>query len=105
LVSTAKNWIDRNLEQQLSLAVISQQVACSPHHLVRVFSKHLGIAPAAYILKQRMQLAATILSTTSEPIKAIAARLHYSDAFAFSHAFSKAMSLSPSQWRQQHGGH
>lgn len=98
-VRAAKAFIDANLERPIRLADIAAAAACSEGHLSRLFRRALGRSPGDYLIARRMALAKALLDSTAEPIKAIAARLGYRDAFAFSHAFKSATGRSPSAWR------
>jgi len=57
--------------------------------------------PGDYIITQRMALAKSLLYSTGDPVKAIAARLGYRDTFAFSHAFKKSVGEAPTLWRSR----
>lgn len=58
----------------------------------------LGQSPGAYVLRQRLEHAARLLVTTTEPVGRIAAGVGYSEA-AFSRAFTRAYGSSPHTWR------
>lgn len=103
-VLRAKSFIDANLEGGIKLADVADHVGCSTAHLSRNFRRYVGQPPGDYLLNRRMDLAKALLDATDEPIKAIAQRLGYNDAFAFSHAFKALVSLSPSKWRAQQTG-
>lgn len=101
LVVQAKIFIDAHLESPLRMPDIARHVGCSEAHLSRLFRQHLGSPPGDYIITQRMELAKALLYSSGESVKAIAARLGFRDAFAFSHAFKKAIGSSPSAWRSE----
>jgi len=65
------------------------------------FTDHVGQAPLAYLTAWRMTLAADLLHETDDTIATIARNVGYHDAFAFSVAFKRAHSVSPSTWRRQ----
>lgn len=102
-VVLAKARIDQHLEDPLSLAEVARAAGCSEAHLSRQFRRHVGLPPGAYIGQRRMELAKALLSGTAEPITAIAERLCYADAFAFSHAFRQHAGCPPTRWRERGG--
>ncbi|MET9627425.1 AraC family transcriptional regulator [Lentzea sp. NPDC006480] len=62
------------------------------------FAEVLGQSPGAYVLRHRLEHAARLLLTTTEPVGRIAAGAGYSEA-AFSRAFTHACGSSPRVWR------
>jgi AraC-like DNA-binding protein len=65
------------------------------------FTTHVGEPPLTYLTAWRMTLAADLLHETDDTIATIAREVGYLDAFAFSVAFKRAHSISPSAWRRQ----
>lgn len=64
------------------------------------FTSHVGEPPLTYLTGWRMTLAADLLHDTDDTIATIAREVGYQDAFAFSVAFKRAHSISPSTWRR-----
>ncbi|KJK45250.1 hypothetical protein UK23_26795 [Lentzea aerocolonigenes] len=62
------------------------------------FTEVLGQPPGAYVLRHRLEHAARLLLTTTEPVGRVAAGVGYSEA-AFSRAFTRAYGSSPRAWR------
>jgi AraC-like DNA-binding protein len=65
------------------------------------FTGHVGEPPLTYLTGWRMTLAADLLDSTDDTIAALAHRVGYADAFAFSVAFKRAHGVSPSAWRHR----
>lgn len=63
------------------------------------FAHLLGVPPAAYVTEQRLQWAATLLKSTTDPVGAIAQRVGYSSEAAFSRAFRRRYGEPPRRWR------
>ena len=63
------------------------------------FAQLVGESPGAYVLRQRLDRAAGLLQSSTEPIGRIAARVGYASEAAFSRAFTRAYGNSPRAWR------
>lgn len=72
----------------------------SEESLRRLCQQHFGRPPLAHLTRLRMQFAADLLGASNEKIASIAARVGYSDAFAFSNAFKRELGRAPSRLRQ-----
>lgn len=68
--------------------------------LERYFKKEYGYGIKQYYLKQRLDLSKTLMQE-GLPMKLVATKCHYSDQSAFSKAFKKRYSISPTDWLKQ----
>lgn len=75
----------------------------SPSHLARAFKQSMGTTLRHYLEDVRLRLARGMLAEGTESIGAIAARLGFAHASAFSIAFRRGTGLSPRVFRR-HGG-
>ncbi|MFF1253487.1 helix-turn-helix domain-containing protein [Pseudarthrobacter sp. NPDC058329] len=64
------------------------------------FSAVVGQPPMAYLTAWRLALAADRLASSSATTAVIATEVGYSNAFAFSAAFSRIYGVSPTGYRQ-----
>ena len=80
------------------LARIAQQ---SVSHFSRAFSRSVGYAPHAYVMRQRMRRAQDIMLSSEHSLSRIALECGMSDQAHFSRAFRKLVGTSPSAWRRQ----
>lgn len=55
-----------------------------------------------YLAQWRMQLGATLLSTTPAGLAEIAEQVGYGSEVAFSKAFRRTVGASPAAWRRRH---
>jgi AraC-like DNA-binding protein len=63
----------------------------------RRFRREVGLSPAQYQLRRRMENARILLRTLT--VQETAERLGYADPFVFSRQFRKSMGRAPSAWR------
>ena len=66
----------------------------------RVFQQQLGLPPAKFLTKIRLQQAAYLLKSTQKSVLEIALAVGYQTEAHFSKAFKSAYQLSPSQYRK-----
>ncbi len=65
------------------------------------FGSGAGVSPVAYRIQSRIAAARDLLMDPDLPVAEVAARLGYTDAFAFSRQFRQATGLSPNRWRHR----
>ncbi|MEJ1932622.1 AraC family transcriptional regulator [Nostoc sp. NIES-2111] len=74
---------------------------CSRSQLHRLCVNAFGRSPASQVWRVRMQEAEYWLGYTGLPLKLIADRLGYADAYQFSRAFKRWSGLAPAFYRAQ----
>jgi AraC-like DNA-binding protein len=82
--------------QPWTVAQLAKAAALSRSSFFERFSRAVGMAPMAYLLAWRMALAKSLLRGRQGSVAAIAQRVGYGSASAFSVAFSRHAGLSPS---------
>jgi len=74
----------------------------SPFHFARMFKLATGLAPHAYITRQRMGRARDLLATTDLPLLEVAARVGYQTQAHFTGVFHRYVGTTPRVYRLQH---
>jgi len=90
----------RRLHAPPSVPEMAKEAGMAPASFSRLFSRHFGISPAAYILRRRLDAAAEMM-LEGRKLNDIASELAFSDAFHLSKAFKKARGESPSEFRRR----
>lgn len=85
----------------LDSAALAQRVGLSPSQLRRLFARHCGCSPAAWLTRCRMQRAGELLAQTAMPVQEVAAEAGFDDPFWFSRLFRRELGVSPRTWRFQ----
>ena len=67
----------------------------------KAFTLAAGTSPVQYRLRHRMAAAAELLLYTTLPLAQIAARLGFSDEFAFAKRFKAQMKMPPGEFRRR----
>jgi AraC-like DNA-binding protein len=99
-VSEAIRYIRNHADRQLSLNEIAGHVSLSPFYFARLFKEETGVPPLEYAINIRMEMAKTLLKTTTDSIEKIAYTIGYGSSTSFSNAFSQHVGTSPRQFRK-----
>jgi AraC-like DNA-binding protein len=84
-----------------TVAELAAKVGMSRAGFAARFTGMVGEPPLTYLTGWRMTVGADLLRDTDAPVAAVASKVGYQDAFAFSMAFKRARGVSPSTWRRQ----
>lgn len=99
VVDKVIDYIEDNLEEQLSLDEIAKEAGYSKFHLDRVFTKHVGCTIYKYIQTRRLTVAAEKLVNTNKPIVEIAYEANYKSQQSFTLAFRQLYGSPPREYR------
>jgi len=83
-----------------SLEELAKEVGMSRSVLAERFTHFVGVPAMQYLAQWRMQLAATLLSSTSQSLAEIAERVGYGSEAALSRAFKRWVGVAPAEWRK-----
>lgn len=98
-VAEAIRYINKNVNQQLTLEQISSIVGISRTHLCAVFKKETGDTLIAYLTKKKMVEAKRLLSSTKMSLSAISEYLGYSSQSHFQKVFHDQIGETPLAFR------
>ncbi len=94
-------YIDRHLDEALSLDELSQVAHFSKFHFHRQFSDYCGISVMRYIQLARLKRASyRLVFAPLERITDIALDAHFENPESFSRAFKQAFGQTPSEFRR-----
>lgn len=88
-------------ESSLNVNCIAAKLSIQPTTLCRRFQKAMGISPATYLTRLRVQNALNFLQCTAHPIKEIAAKCGFSDPNYFSRVIHNVTGYSPKYVRDR----
>lgn len=91
------------MDEGLSLGSVSERLHVSPNYLSANMKKHAGDTFINLLIKKRMEVAQSLLSSGSLKIAEIARRCGYGDQHYFSFCFKKYYGLSPAKMRRGEG--
>jgi transcriptional regulator GlxA family with amidase domain len=103
LIREIQDHIDAHLNEPLLASDLAGRFEVSTRTLTRRFVAATGVSPQEYLQRTRVQEAARLLETTTEPIDRVRARVGYRDPSAFRRAFQAVMGSSPRGYRDHYG--
>ena len=98
-IRSAIDFIENNLENDISVQDVADKVFISPIFLQRGFSLMTGFSVGEYIRNRRLYQAALDLVNTEDLVIVIAYRYCYETPESFTKAFSRFHGVTPSQVR------
>ncbi len=97
-------WVAEHLRGDLSLDRLAARVGMSRRNLTRVFRQEMGVSPAAYVERVRIEAACRALETTQQPLKRIADSVGFGTTESMHRAFKRRLSLTPGEYRARFAG-
>lgn len=99
IVKEIINYMNSNYMNDISLDKISKNMYLSPVYISKIFKEEIGESPINHLIKIRLSKAEELLKDNTIPIKVVAQRVGYNDAYHFSKLFKKYYGVSPSAFR------
>ncbi|MEU5882108.1 helix-turn-helix domain-containing protein [Spirillospora sp. NPDC047279] len=99
LVRQVMDHVAAHLDEDLSAAALAAGAGVSERHLTRLFIQNVGEAPGKYVRRARTEAAAHLLTSTSLPMGAIAARCGFGTVETLRQAFVARYGVPPSRYR------
>jgi transcriptional regulator GlxA family with amidase domain len=96
-----QDWIAGHLAEDLSVPALARRAAMSPRHFARRFKGDVGLTPARYVERLRLEAARALLEGSSLGLDAIAGRCGLGTAETLRRAFHRAFAVSPDHYRQR----
>ncbi|HRQ31189.1 MAG TPA: AraC family transcriptional regulator [Saprospiraceae bacterium] len=100
-INKALDFIDQNLEKDISLDDLATTANFSKYHFSRIFLAFINETPFQFVLRVRLEKAATLLlSNPGVSITEIAWQCGFSDIVIFSRNFKRRFGYSATQYRK-----
>lgn len=83
------------------IADLATKARLSPRHLQRRFTAELGLPPAAYVERVRVEAAQRALEEGRDPVDVVARRCGFGTAETLRRAFHRCLGVAPSDYRDR----
>jgi AraC family transcriptional regulator len=93
-------YIEENLDGDLSLEAMAAEVDISPIYLARAFKAAVGQSPHRYVLARRVERAKELLRNTEMQVVDVALSSGFSSQSHLSYWFQRYVGVSPAAYRQ-----
>jgi AraC family transcriptional regulator len=90
--------------EPLTVRDIAADAGVHPIYLARQFRRFFGCSPADYVRRRRIERAALLVRTTSQPLSTIAIECGFVDQSHFTRVFRHTFATSPAAYRRRHRG-
>jgi AraC family transcriptional regulator len=95
-------FIEENLEHDLTLSEIAEIAELSPFHFARSFKQATGSTPIQFLTHRRIDLAKRLLIDSDLPIVEIGLRAGFKNQSHFTTLFRKITAMTPKAYRNEH---
>ena len=94
-----QDWVVDHLTEDLSVPRLAKRVAMSPRHFARMFLHEVGVTPARYVQRQRIEAAQRQLAESRLGIDQVADECGFGTPETMRRAFLRTVRVAPSQYR------
>jgi transcriptional regulator GlxA family with amidase domain len=92
-------WLERHLDQQVTVAGLAALAHMSPRTFARRFVQETGTTPVRWLTGQRILLAQRLLEDTGEGVDRVAERAGFGNAVTLRHHFRAWRGTTPAAYR------
>ena len=97
-----RHFLDERYTEPITIAEIAAAFGCSESYVSHVFKRFTGYSPMQYVIRRRVGLAQTLLTTTDYTVSHIAALVGYDNPNYFTTIFTKVVGASPLRYKKQY---
>ncbi len=92
-------YIQQNLDKDLTLAELAAVVCMSPYHFARLFKGSTGVPPHRFVVRQRIARARGVLATPELSIAEISRLVGFRTPSHFTTVFRHVLGITPGAYR------
>ena len=99
-ITDAVRWCEAHFSEPLSVPQLAARLFLSPNHFSQRFKREVGMTPAAFIRRLRLEKARALLRTTDWSLALIAQNTGFADAAHLARSFRACYGLTPRTFRR-----
>lgn len=103
-VRKVREYVDARIAERILVSDLGVLVGLSEAHFSRSFKRACGIAPHAFVLHRRLELAARLMLESPASLTDIALHCGFTDQAHLCNQFKHSMGESPAAWRRARCG-
>ena len=96
------DYIETRYAEDISAADIASAAGISPRESARCFRRCIGISPSSYLSDYRVQMAASILTSTDSSVIEVSEMCGFSSPGYFSKVFREVFQITPKAYQKKH---
>ncbi|WP_242393642.1 GlxA family transcriptional regulator [Anaeromyxobacter oryzisoli] len=96
-------WIVEHPDAALDVPALARRAGMSVRHFSRVFRAEVGVSPAAFVERVRVETARRLLEMTTDGVEQVADAAGFGTAEVLRRAFARRIGLSPREYRARFG--
>ena len=100
-IQSCCDYIQSHINERLSTKDLAERTGYTEYYFSRKFKQEIGCGIREYIMKEKMERAKVLLSSTTMSILEISLELSFSSRSYFSDTFQKICGISPTDYRNQ----
>lgn len=103
IASRIQRYVESHISQPLTADVLSKELTYNKDYLCKIVKKHFGVSLKDYIVRQKLDLAKKLLTTSNYSVGEIAGMTGFSEPNLFTKFFKYHTHQSPGDYRFTHG--
>jgi AraC-like DNA-binding protein len=100
-IEQALDFMRSHVNAAYGLDELVAELGLNKSYFIRMFRRSIGVPPMKYAMSLKMNAAADLLRTTTEPVAAVAARVGFDDEYHFAKRFKQWSGTAPGRYRRQ----
>jgi AraC family transcriptional regulator len=101
-ISKALDYIEKHLDEPLSVDRLAQRVGWTHEHFSRSFVRHLGRTPREMIIQRRIERACQLLLYEERSVKNVAYAVGFTDENYFCRVFKTVKGITATKYRKKY---
>lgn len=92
-------WIVSNPDANLSVECLAERMAMSPRNFSRLFCQEMGVTPAKFTERVRVEAAKNMMVQTGQPVESVAVNCGFNSAEQMRRSFQRLLKTTPQDYR------